>query len=64
MAGVCFACSVECHDGHELIELYTKRGFTCDCGNDKFQDKCKLMVCNYFIFYYCNSTLFELEIEN
>lgn len=24
-AGVCLACSLECHDGHELFELYTKR---------------------------------------
>ena len=24
-AGVCLACSLECHDGHELVELYTKR---------------------------------------
>lgn len=25
LAGVCFGCSLQCHDGHELIELYTKR---------------------------------------
>ncbi len=24
-AGVCLACSLECHDGHNLVELYTKR---------------------------------------
>nr|ACO14622.1 C14orf130 homolog [Caligus clemensi] len=42
-AGVCLACSYHCHEGHELIELYTKRNFRCDCGNDKFEDrKCKL----------------------
>lgn len=42
-AGVCLACSLECHDGHELYELYTKRNFKCDCGNDKFPDLvCKL----------------------
>ena len=23
--GVCLACSYDCHDGHELVELYTKR---------------------------------------
>ncbi|OWF55413.1 putative E3 ubiquitin-protein ligase UBR7 [Mizuhopecten yessoensis] len=42
-AGVCLACSYECHEGHDLCELYTKRNFRCDCGNDKFPDnKCKL----------------------
>ncbi|GLH09794.1 Putative E3 ubiquitin-protein ligase UBR7 [Gryllus bimaculatus] len=34
--GVCLACSYHCHEGHELIELYTKRNFRCDCGNSKF----------------------------
>uniref|UniRef100_A0AC35GI54 UBR-type domain-containing protein n=1 Tax=Panagrolaimus sp. PS1159 TaxID=55785 RepID=A0AC35GI54_9BILA len=42
IAGVCFACSNNCHDGHELVELYTRRQFTCDCGNGKFAEKCKL----------------------
>ena len=43
LAGVCLACSLSCHDGHELVELYTKRNFRCDCGNEKFSDfECKL----------------------
>uniref|UniRef100_H2YJI1 UBR-type domain-containing protein n=1 Tax=Ciona savignyi TaxID=51511 RepID=H2YJI1_CIOSA len=43
-AGLCLACSLECHNSHELYELYTKRGFRCDCGNLKFADfKCKLV---------------------
>ncbi|XP_072032460.1 putative E3 ubiquitin-protein ligase UBR7 [Amphiura filiformis] len=42
-AGVCLACSYECHEGHELFELYTKRNFRCDCGNSKFPNlTCKL----------------------
>ncbi|XP_040579500.1 putative E3 ubiquitin-protein ligase UBR7 [Lepeophtheirus salmonis] len=42
-AGVCLACSYHCHEGHEIIELYTKRNVRCDCGNEKFKDgKCKL----------------------
>lgn len=42
-AGICLACSYNCHDGHNLYELYTKRFFRCDCGNNKFGDnKCKL----------------------
>ncbi|XP_023942256.1 putative E3 ubiquitin-protein ligase UBR7 [Bicyclus anynana] len=35
-AGVCLACSLVCHENHDLIELYTKRNFKCDCGNPKF----------------------------
>lgn len=42
-AGVCLACANNCHDGHEIFELYTKRNFRCDCGNQKFNDfTCKL----------------------
>uniref|UniRef100_H3C9Z4 Putative E3 ubiquitin-protein ligase UBR7 n=1 Tax=Tetraodon nigroviridis TaxID=99883 RepID=H3C9Z4_TETNG len=41
--GVCLACSYKCHEGHDLFELYTKRSFRCDCGNEKFAElKCKL----------------------
>ncbi|KAI3505295.1 hypothetical protein L1887_27347 [Cichorium endivia] len=44
-AGVCTACSLSCHDGHEIIELWTKRKFKCDCGNSKFGEFfCKLLV--------------------
>lgn len=42
--GVCTACSLSCHDGHEIIELWTKRKFKCDCGNSKFGESyCKLL---------------------
>lgn len=34
-AGVCLACSYSCHEGHEMVELYTKRTFRCDCGTAK-----------------------------
>lgn len=41
--GICLACSYECHQNHDLVELYTKRNFRCDCGNSKFTNfKCKL----------------------
>ncbi|KAI3929324.1 hypothetical protein MKX01_006560 [Papaver californicum] len=44
-AGVCTACSLSCHDGHEIVELWTKRNFRCDCGNSKFGEfYCKLMA--------------------
>jgi E3 ubiquitin-protein ligase UBR7 len=49
MHGICLACSYECHESHQLVELYTKRSFRCDCGNEKFNRnsnnnkfKCKL----------------------
>lgn len=35
-SAVCLACSFHCHEGHELVELYTKRHFRCDCGTSKF----------------------------
>ncbi|XAR55143.1 hypothetical protein NMG60_11030553 [Bertholletia excelsa] len=42
-AGVCTACSLSCHEGHEIVELWTKRHFRCDCGNSKFGEFfCKL----------------------
>ncbi|KAF9616362.1 hypothetical protein IFM89_029616 [Coptis chinensis] len=44
-AGVCTACSLSCHDGHEIVELWTKRNFRCDCGNLKFGEfYCKLFA--------------------
>ncbi|XP_071601835.1 putative E3 ubiquitin-protein ligase UBR7 [Heliangelus exortis] len=43
-AGICLACSYECHGTHRLFELYTKRNFCCDCGNSKFKNlQCKLL---------------------
>ncbi|KHJ90356.1 putative zinc finger in N-recognin [Oesophagostomum dentatum] len=41
-AGVCYGCSIHCHDGHNIVELFTKRKFRCDCGNSKFKTKCTL----------------------
>ncbi|KAB5577529.1 putative zinc finger in N-recognin-domain-containing protein [Coniochaeta sp. 2T2.1] len=34
-AGVCYACSVQCHGEHTLVEIFTKRNFTCDCGTTR-----------------------------
>jgi len=41
-AGICLACSYHCHEGCNLVELYTKRNFRCDCGNSKMDNECKL----------------------
>ncbi|UZJ57044.1 hypothetical protein CBS101457_006364 [Exobasidium rhododendri] len=30
--GVCAGCSVGCHATHDLVELFAKRSFRCDCG--------------------------------
>ncbi|PHH83014.1 hypothetical protein CDD82_3926 [Ophiocordyceps australis] len=35
-AGVCYACSVQCHGQHNLVEIFQKRNFTCDCGTTRF----------------------------
>ncbi|CAB3408224.1 unnamed protein product [Caenorhabditis bovis] len=42
MGGVCYGCAVNCHKDHDIVELYTKRSFKCDCGNSKFSTKCGL----------------------
>lgn len=34
-AGVCYACSVQCHGDHQLVEIFSKRNFTCDCGTTR-----------------------------
>lgn len=41
-SGICLACSLNCHDKHELIELYTKRNFQCDCGIKAGSVACQL----------------------
>ncbi|KAH6783427.1 PHD finger protein-like protein [Perilla frutescens var. hirtella] len=44
-AGICTACCLSCHEGHEIVELWTKRNFRCDCGNSKFGEFfCKLLA--------------------
>ncbi|KAK5628736.1 hypothetical protein RRF57_004451 [Xylaria bambusicola] len=36
-AGICYSCSVQCHGEHELVEIFQKRNFTCDCGTTRFK---------------------------
>ncbi|KAI1495914.1 putative zinc finger in N-recognin-domain-containing protein [Biscogniauxia marginata] len=45
-AGVCYSCSVQCHGEHELVEIFQKRNFTCDCGTSRFtpDQKCTLRI--------------------
>ncbi|SCW04351.1 LAFE_0H11628g1_1 [Lachancea fermentati] len=37
--GVCYSCSIQCHSQCELVELFSKRGFTCDCGTERQKKK-------------------------
>ncbi|XP_050423192.1 putative E3 ubiquitin-protein ligase UBR7 [Adelges cooleyi] len=39
---ICLPCMYQCHENHELIELWTKRNYRCDCGSNKFTSKCEL----------------------
>ncbi|GAA5885096.1 hypothetical protein JCM16303_006401 [Sporobolomyces ruberrimus] len=32
---VCAGCSIACHGEHELVELFNRRHFRCDCGTEK-----------------------------
>lgn len=32
---ICYSCSIRCHTEHELIELFSKRGISCDCGTSQ-----------------------------
>lgn len=40
--GLCLACSLNCHDSHEVVELYTKRNVRCDCGVKSGSVECQL----------------------
>eukprot|EP00002_Diphylleia_rotans_P035585 TRINITY_DN7780_c0_g1_i1.p1 TRINITY_DN7780_c0_g1~~TRINITY_DN7780_c0_g1_i1.p1 ORF type:complete len:451 (-),score=103.03 TRINITY_DN7780_c0_g1_i1:126-1478(-) len=35
MFALCHGCSIFCHANHELIDIWDKRNFRCDCGNSK-----------------------------
>ncbi|KAF7914952.1 hypothetical protein EAE99_010373 [Botrytis elliptica] len=45
-AGVCYSCSIQCHGEHNLVELFNKRNFTCDCGTTRFpkSSPCSLRI--------------------
>ncbi|KAK6205019.1 putative zinc finger in N-recognin-domain-containing protein [Scheffersomyces amazonensis] len=44
--GICYSCSIQCHSTHELVELFSKRNFVCDCGTERMKNTvngaCKL----------------------
>ncbi|KAJ1822958.1 hypothetical protein LPJ56_000458 [Coemansia sp. RSA 2599] len=39
-AGMCYSCSIECHSDHDVIELFSKRNFRCDCGTKRLAAGC------------------------
>jgi E3 ubiquitin-protein ligase UBR7 len=44
---ICYACSIKCHTSHDLIELFTKRERTCDCGTNRFKFPCFVRYPNW-----------------
>ncbi|KAJ1968678.1 hypothetical protein IWQ62_001101 [Dispira parvispora] len=40
VAGFCYSCSIACHADHEVIELFNKRHFRCDCGTTRLNGGC------------------------
>lgn len=44
-AGICYSCSISCHGDHNLVELFSRRNFTCDCGTKRIESSpCSLRV--------------------
>ncbi|KAJ3184874.1 hypothetical protein HDU85_001554 [Gaertneriomyces sp. JEL0708] len=41
-SGVCYGCFVSCHTTHQVVELFYKRHFRCDCGTQKLPKCCVL----------------------
>lgn len=33
--GICYSCSIRCHTTCDIVELFSKRHFTCDCGTER-----------------------------
>lgn len=48
--GICYSCSIQCHSSHDLVELFAKRDFVCDCGTTRMSKTvdggCKLRLAN------------------
>lgn len=36
--GVCYLCLIQCHSTHDIVELFSKRNFVCDCGTKKAEN--------------------------
>ncbi|KAI8849925.1 hypothetical protein BC829DRAFT_390516 [Chytridium lagenaria] len=40
--GVCYACFVQCHTTHNVVEMFYRRAFRCDCGIMESPKECCL----------------------
>ena len=40
---ICLGCYFQCHEDHEVINLFYKRNVKCDCGNSHFEINCSLI---------------------
>ncbi|TIB17372.1 hypothetical protein E3P89_00041 [Wallemia ichthyophaga] len=40
--GICVGCSIICHSDHDMLELFPKRSFVCDCPTPRFAQECNL----------------------
>lgn len=40
--GFCLGCMLHCHSSHDVIELYSRVDFRCDCGNGTMPFSCEL----------------------
>ncbi|OMJ19220.1 Protein mlo2 [Smittium culicis] len=38
LSGICYGCSISCHSSHDVIELFSKRDFCCDCGTNRLKN--------------------------
>ena len=43
-AGLCYGCSISCHGEHNLVELFKRRNFVCDCGTTRMPDSTPCML--------------------
>lgn len=43
LSGFCGGCKTACHGDHldQVVDLYSKRSFRCDCGNARMNNSCK-----------------------
>lgn len=62
--GICYSCSIYCHADHELVDLFEKRNFVCDCGTSRMNGEvCRLRNKNFDKFFFSQKTKNENEEE-
>ena len=51
---ICLGCYFQCHEDHEVINLFFKRNVKCDCGNSHFEINCSLIKDKDYENYFNN----------